>query len=140
LLQEVGQLLAAIKYESGDLRGCRAALEAALAAGDPSAGASAGCVLYKEGQYSAAATQFAEAAAAGGGSAELAYALAVCHYRRRDFQASIASLAQIVEAGAQQYPELGIGAQTESQGVSLRLLQLHLPGKCTGPQPWQAAA
>ncbi|KAI3430438.1 hypothetical protein D9Q98_005033 [Chlorella vulgaris] len=115
--QEVGQLLAAIKYESGDLRGCRAALEAALAAGDPSAGASAGCVLYKEGQYSAAATQFAEAAAAGGGSAELAYALAVCHYRRRDFQASIASLAQIVEAGAQQYPELGIGAQTESQGA-----------------------
>ena len=118
-VQEVSQLQAAIKYEAGDLRGCRAALEAALASGDPSAAANAGCLLYKEGQYAAAAAQFGAASAAGGHTPELAYAVAACQYRQHDFPAALASLADIVEAGVQQHPELGIGTQTEGMEVGV---------------------
>ena len=52
-----------------------------------------------------------------GQSAELAYATAVCQYRQRDYPAALASLAEIVEQGVQQHPELGIGTQTEGMEV-----------------------
>ncbi len=113
----MSQLQAAIKYEAGDLRGCRALLETALASGDPAATANAGCLLYKEGQYAAAAEQFAAASAAGGHTPALAYAVAVCQYRQHAMPAALASLADIVEAGVQQHPELGIGTQTEGMEV-----------------------
>lgn len=78
------QLQAAIKYEAGDLRGCRTALEA-LPPGSAAATAAAGCIAYKEGQYAAAAAQFRVAAQMAGHSPELAYAVAVCQYQQRDY-------------------------------------------------------
>lgn len=170
--QAVRQLQAAIQYEAGDLRGCRAALEVlGDAAADPAAAAAAaaaaGCVLYKEGRWAEAAQQFvaaaqavrggrADAAAAwpqawpgsclaallpfsprtllvtrclhppahppsaspqGGYTPELAYSLAACQYRGGNLAGAAASLAQVVEAGVQQHPELGIGTQTEGMEV-----------------------
>ena len=53
-------LQCAIKYEAGDLRGCRAALEA-LPPGGPAAAATAGCLAYKEGRWGEAAACFSEA-------------------------------------------------------------------------------
>jgi tetratricopeptide repeat protein 30 len=125
-VQEVAQLQAAIKYESGDLRGCRALLDQGLAAGDPTAQLNAGCVLYKEAQYAAAAAAFASAAQADSSSPELAYAVAACQYRLRDHASALATLSQIVEAGVQLHPELGIGTQTE--GMEVRQ-------GCLKPQP-----
>lgn len=58
--QEVRLLQCAIKYEAGDLRGCRAALEA-LPPGGPAAAATAGCLAYKEGRWAEAAARFGEA-------------------------------------------------------------------------------
>lgn len=58
--QEVRMLQCAIKYEAGDLRGCRAALEA-LPAGGPAAAATAGCLAYKEGRWAEAAARLGEA-------------------------------------------------------------------------------
>lgn len=52
-----------------------------------------------------------------GYSAELAYAVAACQYRQGDFSGAAASLADIVELGVQQHPELGIGTQTEGMEV-----------------------
>lgn len=60
LPQEVRLLQCAIKYEAGDLRGCRAALEA-LPPGGPAAAATAGCLAYKEGRWAEAAARFSEA-------------------------------------------------------------------------------
>jgi len=114
----VRQLQCAIKYEAGDLRGCRAALEA-LGPGDAAATASAGCLLYKEGQYAAAQAQFAEAAQMVGYSPELAYGVAACQYQQRDYAGALASLGDIVAAGVQQHPELGIGTQTQGMEVSM---------------------
>ncbi len=58
--QEVRLLQCAIKYEAGDLRGCRAALEA-LPAGGSAAATTAGCLAYKEGRWAEAASRFSEA-------------------------------------------------------------------------------
>ncbi|KAL4422716.1 hypothetical protein ABPG75_008913 [Micractinium tetrahymenae] len=128
--QAVRQLQAAIKYEAGDLRGCRSALEA-LPPGGAAATAAAGCIAYKEGQYAAAAAQFREAAQMVGYSPELAYAVAACQYQQRDYAGALASLAEIVEAGVQRHPELGIGTQTQgmearSVGNSAKLKQTAL--------------
>lgn len=83
-LQAVRHLQASIKYEAGDLRGCRAALEA-LPPGSAAATTAGGCIAYKEGQYAEAAAQFGEAAQMAGYPPELAYAVAVCQYQQRDY-------------------------------------------------------
>lgn len=56
----------AIRYEQDDLPGCRAAL-GGFSPSDPTATINLGCVLYKEGQFSAALDQFGEATQVGGG-------------------------------------------------------------------------
>lgn len=116
VLQAVQQLQATIKFEAGDLRGCRTALEA-LPPGSAAATTAAGCLLYKERQYKAAAAQFVEAAQMVGYSPELAYAVAACQYQQRDYTSALASLAEIVQAGVQRHPELGIGTQTQGMEV-----------------------
>lgn len=52
-----------------------------------------------------------------GYSPELVYSLAVCQYRAGDLSGAAATLAEVVEAGVQQHPELGIGTQTEGMEV-----------------------
>lgn len=49
---------------------------------------------------------------------ELAYALAACRYRGGDLSSAAAALADVVQAGVQLHPELGIGTQTEGMEVS----------------------
>ncbi|PRW32971.1 TPR repeat-containing isoform B [Chlorella sorokiniana] len=48
-----------------------------------------------------------------GFSPELAYGLAACRYRAGDLSGAAAALADVVQAGVQLHPELGIGTQTE---------------------------
>ena len=60
----------------------------------------------------------------GGYTPELAYSLAACQYRGGDLAGAAASLAQVVQAGVQQHPELGIGTQTEGMEVGGRLGRL----------------
>lgn len=52
-----------------------------------------------------------------GFSPELAYALAACRYRGGDLPGAAAALAEVVQAGVQLHPELGIGTQTEGMEV-----------------------
>ena len=128
-MQEVSQLHCAIAFGAGDLRGCRAALDAlAVDAADPTAAAAnLGCVLYREGRYAEAQEQFAMAAqvvqeGSNGGSGgyycpELVYAVAACQYRQGQLAAALGTLAGVVEAGVHLHPELGIGTQTEGMQV-----------------------
>ena len=52
-----------------------------------------------------------------GFSPDLAYALAACRYRAGDLSGAAAVLADVVQAGVQLHPELGIGTQTEGMEV-----------------------
>ncbi len=48
---------------------------------------------------------------------ELAYAVAACHYRLRDYGAALKVVAEIIELGVREHPELGIGSQSEGVEV-----------------------
>ncbi|GAB4820179.1 hypothetical protein N2152v2_007225 [Parachlorella kessleri] len=117
LAHAVRLLNCAIKYEQDDLAGCRKALEA-FSPSDPIATVNLGCVLFKEAQYAEALEQFGEATQMMGYTPELAYALAACHYRLRDFASALKVVAEIIELGVREHPELGIGSQSE--GVEVR--------------------
>lgn len=49
---------------------------------------------------------------------ELAYAVAACHYKLKDYASALKVVAEIVELGVREHPELGIGSQSE--GVEVR--------------------
>lgn len=53
-----------------------------------------------------------------GFSPELAYSLAVCQYRQRDFPAALATISEIVELGVHAHPELGVGSAADGLEAS----------------------
>lgn len=80
--------------------------------GIPSTLANSGCLLFKTGDTEGALARFAEAAAAAGGgtpSPDLLYNSALCHYKQRQYGSALQALAQLVELGVRQHPELSVG-------------------------------
>ncbi|KAI8470715.1 MAG: flagellar associated protein [Monoraphidium minutum] len=104
-----GTLQVAIAYEQGDVAACRRLLDQ-CAPDDPGAAPNAGCLLFKEGDYDGAARKFEDAAQALGRLPELLYGAAVCHFKRRQYGAALKLVAEIVERGVREHPELGVGS------------------------------
>eukprot|EP00887_Chlorella_sp_A99_P000192 scaffold13.g192.t1 len=117
----VALLSSAIRLEQGDLKGCRQVLEA-LGPGDPAAVINLGCLLYRERQWAAAAEQFSQAIEALGFTPQLAYSVAVCQYRQRDYPAALATISGVVELGVHEHPELGV--RTVGNSAKLRATAL----------------
>uniref|UniRef100_A0A9L0JB96 Tetratricopeptide repeat protein 30 n=1 Tax=Equus asinus TaxID=9793 RepID=A0A9L0JB96_EQUAS len=96
------RLQAAIKYSEGDLPGARSLVEQLLSGegedsggeNEPDGQVNLGCLLYKEGQYEAACFQVLHGPAA------------------------LKHIADIIERGIRQHPELGVGMATE--GIDVR--------------------
>jgi len=76
-----------------------------------------GCVLYKEGDYDGANRKFMEAMQATGYSPDLAYNIALCYYRTQQFGPSLKHLAEIIERGVREHPELSVGSYTDGMEV-----------------------
>uniref|UniRef100_A0A480M073 Tetratricopeptide repeat protein 30 n=1 Tax=Sus scrofa TaxID=9823 RepID=A0A480M073_PIG len=140
------RLLAAIKYSEGDLPGARSLVEQLLsgeggeARGQESGGAAPewgrgrrqwgwgeneldgqvnlGCLLYKEGHYEAACSKFFAALQASGYRPDLSYNLALAYYSSRHYAPALKHIADIIEHGIRQHPELGVGMTTE--GIDVR--------------------
>ncbi|XP_004701770.1 tetratricopeptide repeat protein 30B, partial [Echinops telfairi] len=121
------RLQAAIKYSEGDLPGARSLVEQLLSgdAGEDSGGESEldgqvnlGCLLYKEGQYAAACAKFSAALQASGYRPDLSYNLALAYYSSRQYAPALKHIADIIEHGIRQHPELGVGMTTE--GIDVR--------------------
>ncbi|GBF97318.1 flagellar associated protein [Raphidocelis subcapitata] len=110
--RDAATLQFAIAYDRGDLPACRRLLDAAPP-DDPDALANTGCLLYREGEYAAAAKKFDDATHALGRLPQLLYAAAVCHYRLRAYGPALRLVAEIVDAGAREHPELGVGSASE---------------------------
>ncbi|EFJ12287.1 hypothetical protein SELMODRAFT_124642 [Selaginella moellendorffii] len=134
-------LQACIRYEEGDIAGTsffiffyppasfyfsgsRMILEE-QSRDDMDAAVNLGCCLYKEGSYQEAYSKFTDAINAFGFQAstfpkfqpELAYNRAVCLYRLKHYGPALSVLAEIIEHGVRQYPELSIGSHVE--GIEL---------------------
>ncbi|XP_008056431.1 tetratricopeptide repeat protein 30B [Carlito syrichta] len=124
---QVLRLQAAIKYSEGDLPGARSLVEQLLSGegGEESGGedesdgqVNLGCLLYKEGQYEAACSKFFAALQASGYRADLSYNLALAYYSNGHYAPALKHIADIIERGIRQHPELGVGMTTE--GVDVR--------------------
>lgn len=96
-------LQASIDYEQDDLTSCKAHLDQCLA-DDPDTIVGIGAVMYKEGDYEGARAKFTEAMNVLGYQAELAYNIALCHYRMKQLGPAMKYIADIIEKGVREHP------------------------------------
>lgn len=114
--QRVANLLAAIKYEQGDIAGCRTQLEQCPAE-DADTVVNSACILYKEGLYAEAQAKFDEALKSLGYQPDLAYNIALCFYKTKQYGDALKYLAEIIERGVREHPELSVGSYTDGMEV-----------------------
>ena len=55
-----------------------------------------------------------------GFDAHLSYNIALCYYRLRDFAPALKHIADIIERGIRDHPELSVGMQTEGIEVTTK--------------------
>jgi len=110
------KLQAAIAYEQEDTMGCKSLLERCPAE-DADIIVNTGCVLCKEGHYEEARTKFTEAMQSLGYQPDLAYNIALCYYRTKQFGPALKHLAEIIERGVREHPELSVGSYTDGMEV-----------------------
>jgi len=48
-----------------------------------------------------------------GYNTEIAYNIALCHYKMKQLAPSLESIAEIIEKGVREHPELGVGSNAE---------------------------
>ncbi|EGT58244.1 hypothetical protein CAEBREN_29399 [Caenorhabditis brenneri] len=117
LLNESIKLEAAIKYQEDDLVNCRILVDQ-LPTDDAAVLINTACIDYKEGNYEEALKKFNEATEFSGYQSGLAYSIALCHYRRRDYESALTLIEEIIKRGVKDHPEFNIGAGSEGNDVN----------------------
>uniref|UniRef100_A0A1I7UIZ1 Tetratricopeptide repeat protein 30 n=1 Tax=Caenorhabditis tropicalis TaxID=1561998 RepID=A0A1I7UIZ1_9PELO len=120
LLNDSIKLEAAIKYQEDDLVNCRILVEQ-LPTLDPTVLINTACIDYKEGNYEEALKKFNEATEFSGYQPGLAYSIALCHYRRRDYGSALTLIEEIIKRGVKDHPEFNIGMGSE--GIEVNFIQ-----------------
>ncbi|XP_039631100.1 tetratricopeptide repeat protein 30A isoform X1 [Polypterus senegalus] len=111
------KLQAAIKYGEEDISGTKSLVEQ-LPSDDPDSEINLGCLLYKEGAYEEACKKFIGAIQVIGYQPDLAYNIALCYYSMKQYAPSLKYIADIIEHGIREHPELSVGMTTE--GIDVR--------------------
>ncbi|KAM3722090.1 Tetratricopeptide repeat protein 30A [Dirofilaria immitis] len=114
---QVLKLESAIKYREEDITNARILVEK-YAADDPDTDNNLACLEYKEGNYEKALERFTIATNLHGYQPNLAYSIALCHYQMHNYTQAIKFIADIIDRGIQNHPELSIGMATEGMEVS----------------------
>ncbi|KAJ3209193.1 Tetratricopeptide repeat protein 30A [Dinochytrium kinnereticum] len=115
--QKLIKLQAAIKYEMDDLSGCKLLIDQCQL-DDQDTIVNQACLLYKEGKFEEACLKYVDALKVSGYNAELSYNLALCHYQLKQFVPALKAIADIIERGIRDHPELSVGMATE--GIEVR--------------------
>jgi tetratricopeptide repeat protein 30 len=110
------KLKAYIYYESDDLAATKAHVEKCIQ-DDPDIIVLQGCIHYKEGNYEAAKKSFNEALIVLGYRPHIAYNVALCSYRLKQYSASLKVMQEIIEKGIREHPELSVGSVNEGYEV-----------------------
>mmetsp|Transcript_17248 Transcript_17248/g.19427 ORF Transcript_17248/g.19427 Transcript_17248/m.19427 type:complete len:644 (+) Transcript_17248:56-1987(+) len=105
-------LQASIKYEQDELQFAKSMLKQTVAE-DAEVIICEGCILYKEDQFDEARKKFEEALNMVGYQCDLAYNIALCHYKMKQLAQSLKYIAEIIEKGVREHPELGVGSNSE---------------------------
>lgn len=111
------KLQAAIKYGEEDL-GAAKSLVDMCPADDPDTEVNLGCLLFKEGRYEEACAKFTTALQVEGYKPDLSYNIALCYYRLKQYALALKHIAEIIERGIREHPELSVGMTTE--GIEVR--------------------
>ncbi|CAG5118639.1 unnamed protein product, partial [Candidula unifasciata] len=113
----VMKLQAAIKYGEEDLSGAKSLVEQ-CPSDDPDTEINLGCLLFKEKRYEEACEKFMGAMQVVGYKADLSYNIALCHYMLKQYAPALKHIADIIEKGIREHPELSVGMTTE--GIDVR--------------------
>ncbi|VDK46826.1 unnamed protein product [Cylicostephanus goldi] len=103
LLGDVIKLESAIKYREEDLNNARILVEQ-YPADDPDTEMNLACLDYKDGDYDKALERFNNASSVMGYQPELAYAIALCHYRKKEYSQALKFINDIVDRGIKDHP------------------------------------
>merc|ERR1719409_2009539 len=115
--QRLIMLQAAIKYEMDDIPGTKALVDQCMQ-DDPDTVINYGCIAFKEGHYESARAKYVEAMNTLGYQADFACNVALCYYKQKQYAAALKSLAEIIERGVREHPELSVGSNTD--GIDVR--------------------
>mmetsp|Transcript_11778 Transcript_11778/g.26674 ORF Transcript_11778/g.26674 Transcript_11778/m.26674 type:complete len:646 (+) Transcript_11778:99-2036(+) len=75
-----------------------------------------GALLWKEKMYDKALKQFTDSLNLGGYQPVIAYNVALCEYSRGQYGIAIKHIAEIIERGVRDHPELSVGSLSEGGG------------------------
>lgn len=56
-----------------------------------------------------------------GYNCEMAYNIALCHYKMKQLAPSLKNIAEIIEKGVREHPELGVGANADGIEVKSKI-------------------
>jgi tetratricopeptide repeat protein 30 len=115
--QRMLQLQAVIKYEQDELSSCKSLLDRCQN-DDPDVIINYANIAFKEGKFEAARNQYNEAINTMGYQADLAYNIALCYYREKQYGPALRHVAEIIEKGVRNHPELSVGSNTD--GIEVR--------------------
>ena len=101
-----------IRYEKDEINLTKALIRQANQE-DPDVIVNEGCILYKEGKYEEALQNFNNALNSIGYNCELTYNIALCHYKMNQLAPSLKHIADIIEKGVREHPELGVGSNAD---------------------------
>ncbi|XP_063978262.1 intraflagellar transport protein 70A [Diachasmimorpha longicaudata] len=117
LESKVKKLQAAIKYGQEDILAVKGLIDQCNA-DDADTEVNLGCLTYKEGEYEKALKKFLGTLQITGFKPHLSYNVALCYYKLKEYAASLKHIADIIEQGIREHPELSVGDRTE--GIEVR--------------------
>lgn len=115
--QRVLLLQAAIKYQMDELPSSKALLDQ-CESDEADVIVNYAAIAFKEGNFENARNQYTEAINTLGYQADLAYNVALCYYKEKQYGPALRNIAEIVDRGIRNHPELSVGSNTD--GIEVR--------------------
>jgi tetratricopeptide repeat protein 30 len=112
----ITKLEAAIRYELEDFAGCRVLVEQGPR-DDPDTISNQACLLFKECNFEEACGMYMQVSKIVGFRADLVYNTALCFYMMKEYARALRYIAEIIEKGIREHPELSVGMTTEDIDV-----------------------
>ena len=109
---QVSMLQVAIFYEQEEISHAKSMLSQVPAEAVETEVAE-GCLLFKEGNFEEARMKFQGAMHSSGYQCDYAYNIALCYYKMKQLAPSLKFIADIIEKGVREHPELGVGSNAE---------------------------
>lgn len=110
-------LQAAIHYQQDNLPAAKGFVNQCQP-DDPDTVVANGAIIYKEGDFEGARMKFVEAMNPLGHQPDLAYNIALCYYKMKQYGPALKHIAEIIEQGVREHPELSVGSNTD--GIEVR--------------------